>query len=364
MAKPKAVQSLVEDTEGFEHHVYSLNRLSALGGIRKLDETDRITCLTYGGPPYGILLETYLKPVAAWIGRDLQNRNMRVDVIHAHKLTIEGVIARHLAATLDRPYICSVRGNTDQKYLRLKPEKVRAFRKVARDAARLLPITPWIQAYVGTKLGIPMAGHAPLPTITECEGFIAPAQTQNRFVTAFHLDRWRPKGMPNLLTAMTQLKSGGTEVSLDVIGGGGEPAVRALTKEIEAHGLVNDVRLLGAVDHENMQQTLNGYSAFVMPTLRETFGMVYIEALFSGVPILYSRDRGIDGYFDDVDVGFRVDPTSSEHIAEGLLYLSQNEAQLKRSIGELQDNGQLDFFRREHICERYRNILMEIVDNA
>ena len=47
-----------------------------------------------------------------------------------------------------------------------------------------------------------------------------------------------------------------------------------------------------------MLETLNGYTALVLPTLRETFGMVYIEALFAGVPILYSQDRGVDGFFD------------------------------------------------------------------
>lgn len=38
---------------------------------------------------------------------------------------------------------------------------------------------------------------------------------------------------------------------------------------------------------------------FVMPSKPETFGLVYVEALSQGLPILYAKGEGFDGYFDE-----------------------------------------------------------------
>ena len=61
--------------------------------------------------------------------------------------------------------------------------------------------------------------------------------------------------------------------------------------------------------------------AFVMPSFSETFGMVYAEALLNGTPILYSKDTGFDGLFDNV--GVVVDPHSLVSIGEGLRKIVQ-----------------------------------------
>lgn len=46
---------------------------------------------------------------------------------------------------------------------------------------------------------------------------------------------------------------------------------------------------------------------FIMLSKRETFGLVYIEAMSQGLPIIYSKGTGIDGYFEDEDVGIPID---------------------------------------------------------
>ena len=331
-----------------------------MSGLQVADRTDRVTSLTYRAPPYGILLATFLNKVADWIREDLQGSNRRIDVIHAHKLTIEGLIAQRLAWKLGCPFICSVRGKTDQLYLRAKPGKIFAYRKVASDAARLLPITPWIEGYLAGKLGTTLPHAELLPTITECEQIFPPSDARERFSTVFHLDAWRPKGMPNLLLAIQSLKAQGHDVGLDVIGGGTDAATRALESEISKQGLSDNVKLIGPLQHTEMQQTLNGYVAMVMPTLQETFGMVYVEALFSGVPILYSKNRGVDGFFDDVDIGYRCDPKSVSSICDGLRFLRSNESELKKNILEYQQRGGLNQFMKSNILEKYKSIVSSV----
>jgi glycosyltransferase involved in cell wall biosynthesis len=69
-----------------------------------------------------------------------------------------------------------------------------------------------------------------------------------------------------------------------------------------------------------------------MPSHNETFGMVYTEALFAGVPVLYSKSTGIDGYLDGLDVGIGVDPSDDQAIASALVMLVKDNAKYRAQI--------------------------------
>jgi len=54
---------------------------------------------------------------------------------------------------------------------------------------------------------------------------------------------------------------------------------------------------------------------FVMPSYTETFGLVYAEAMSQGLPVIYSSDQGFDGQFEEGLVGYKVNPSNVEDIA-------------------------------------------------
>ncbi|MBB1536945.1 MAG: glycosyltransferase, partial [Bacteroidia bacterium] len=61
---------------------------------------------------------------------------------------------------------------------------------------------------------------------------------------------------------------------------------------------------------------------FALASLKETFGLVYVEALTQGLPILYSEGEGIDGLFDD-HYGRACNPRSKASIAAALAQITQ-----------------------------------------
>lgn len=68
---------------------------------------------------------------------------------------------------------------------------------------------------------------------------------------------------------------------------------------------------------------------FIMPSKAETFGLVYIEALSQGLPIIYTKDEGVDGFFDDFPVGVAVrDIHNPNEIIEGIFSIIDNYNQL------------------------------------
>lgn len=55
---------------------------------------------------------------------------------------------------------------------------------------------------------------------------------------------------------------------------------------------------------------------YVMPSIHETFGLTYIEAMTQGLPVIYSKGQGIDGFFNNGEIGFAVNPKSITDIQE------------------------------------------------
>lgn len=65
---------------------------------------------------------------------------------------------------------------------------------------------------------------------------------------------------------------------------------------------------------EVLIEKYNNADIYIQPSYTETFGLSYIEALTQGLPVIYSKGQGIDGMFEDGQVGYPVDPNSPEDI--------------------------------------------------
>ena len=61
-----------------------------------------------------------------------------------------------------------------------------------------------------------------------------------------------------------------------------------------------------------------------MPSKFELFGLVYIEALSQGKPVLYSKGEGIDGFLTNYRAGKAVDPDNADAIANGIKEIVKN----------------------------------------
>ncbi len=62
---------------------------------------------------------------------------------------------------------------------------------------------------------------------------------------------------------------------------------------------------------------------FVMPSFTETFGLVYAEALSQGVPIIYTKGQGFDGWAEEGSCGYGVDPNDPYDIADKIIQLKK-----------------------------------------
>lgn len=364
-SKTRAVEALLAGVDEFRHLVYSLNRANWHRGVAALPFGEDRIALSYGAPPYGIGLAHHLRPVTQAILDDIEHRRVVPSLIHAHKFTVEGLVAADVAAKLGRPFIASIWGDTDIKIFEAKRRLHERYRSIARRAALLLPAAPWTADYFRTALSLDADRFEVMPVMTAADAVLPPVTTgAPRFVTVLALDSWRRKGLDTLAQAVATFARDMPAVTLDIYGRGNSKALLDVKHVIEKSGAADRIKLMGPVPHTGVQETMNRYAAFLMPTRRETYGMVHVEALLAGVPILWSRDRGIDGLLDGLEVGYRCDPTSCNDVVDGLRFLATKEQRLKAEIRHHQSNGAFEFLRRPTIAARYRSLLLRAMGGA
>ena len=103
------------------------------------------------------------------------------------------------------------------------------------------------------------------------------AETGGKVVFLFVGILKNEKGIGVLLEAWKQLRATDAELWL---GGGGDDAV------IDAARAVPGVRILGKLGPEELRKAYHGASVFVFPSFYDGFGMVLLEAMSSGLPVI------------------------------------------------------------------------------
>lgn len=360
--KTKAIQHLVDGTPEFRHIVYSLNRINGWRGIASVPFGADRTAITYKALPKGLFWEARLMDVANYIIRDLDKKNITPDLIQGHKFTVEGLVAQDVAAYFKKPFILSLQGDTDTKILQMKHSLRSRFQVIADQAAMIFPFAHWPIDIFKKYLTLNDHKISILPVVPGFDSLSpAPVINEPRLLTVFHLDSWNRKNIVGMLNAIKIVQKDIPNIHLDVWGGGSVQTIKLIKKMLNDYNLQESVSLMGTTPNGDLPQLMKKYAGFILPSKRESYGLVYAEALFSGTPIIFSKDRAIDGFFETKKVGYACDPFNGKDIAKGINYLLAHQAELKSSITNLQSNGTLDVIRATTILDTYRNCIQRVL---
>jgi glycosyltransferase involved in cell wall biosynthesis len=136
------------------------------------------------------------------------------------------------------------------------------------------------------------------------------------------------KGPDVLLRALAELRSGGTDVSLTMVGDGAErPAMTALASDLGVKDRVTFIRYIG--DPEQLREQYLSAGIIVIPSRTEGVPGVLLEAMALGRAIVASRVGGI--------------PSVLEPGASGMLVPPNNPRALAAAISDLIDEPGLAF---------------------
>jgi glycosyltransferase involved in cell wall biosynthesis len=357
-AKTRAVANLLELLPEHAHLVYSLNRTGWRDGIHALAFGDAAgtdhRAVAYGAPGRGLFHATALDRLAGWILEDLGRRGLRPALVHAHKLTVEGLAGERVAAALGVPLLVSVQGDSDLKISGARPDLAPRFRRIWQGAAAVFPFAPWAGIALARRLGPRTGPLLPLPCPLAADRMLPPRPAGAPLVrSAFHLATAGRKNAAGLIAAAARAAAHLPDLRLEIAGGGDARAFARLARAA-ATAAPLQVGLPGPVPNAAIPAFLNGAAAFALVSHRESYGMVFAEALMAGCPCLIPRGRAIAGYLEEESVLLAADPAAPEEIAAALLRLLREEAAFKARLAALQASGGLARLMRPAIADTWR----------
>lgn len=128
------------------------------------------------------------------------------------------------------------------------------------------------------------------------------------------------KGLDTLIKAFS-MRFKNEKVRL-VIGGDGSQR-QWLEGIAKNEGIENQVTFTGALSREEVAEWMNKCDAFVLPSRYETFGVVYIEALASGKPVIGTFNGGAEDIVTK-DVGILVNIDNIKELSDAMDYIRKN----------------------------------------
>jgi D-inositol-3-phosphate glycosyltransferase len=295
------------------------------------------------------LVFDHLPEFVAGVRAIAAREGLRYDIIHSH-YWLSGWVALELQKDWGAPILQmfhtlghlknSVAGNLANREAHAR---TRVETDVMCGVQRIIAATPVDKAqmieYYGADperiqvlpLGVDLELFRPIPQ-EEARRYVGLGDQEERLL--LFVGRLDPvKGLNVLFDALCQLLRSLTPgdsrgVSLAVIGGDSVEAAEALRNEAicldevkERYGLKEMVAFLGSQSQETLPYYYSAADVCVMPSLYESFGLVALEAMACGTPVVASRVGGLPHVVADGISGYLVPENDPAGLAEKLKLL-------------------------------------------
>ena len=169
-------------------------------------------------------------------------------------------------------------------------------------------------------------------------------------VARLHLN----KGLTYLLQAMPWIVDEYHALRLVIIGGGPlEDQIRGMIRQLDLEK--NVVLLTEPIPNEEMSRIYPGCDVFVLPSVKEPFGRVVLEAMACGKPVVATRVGGLPDIVEDGRTGYLVDSADPSQLAMRVNDLLRDQKRI-RVFGWAGRKRVLERFTWANIARRYLEI--------
>lgn len=253
----------------------------------------------------------------------------RINKCHAHFLFSDGAVALKLYKKKGIPYIVAVRNTDVNIFYKYMFHLRSAGLEILNNAEQVIFITPsyrslLLENYIPAKFrNIISLKMKVIPNGIESYLLNDDVPKKNRGDSSvlkllYVGDFSKNKNIPTLLKCVQTLNQRNINTSLTLVGGGGNNEAD-IFKNLELPDY-QMVKFLGRINNrEELMRVYRDHDVFIMISFRETFGVVYLEAMSQGLPVIYTKGQGIDGYFEEGAVGYSVNPTDIPEIISKIM---------------------------------------------
>ena len=334
---------------GVQVDVFTRSQDPGIRRIVSLGDNARVIHLPAGPqrPMPREVVHQHLPEFVAGIDEFRETEDLSYDLIHAH-YWLSGVAALELRERWGAPVVQMFHtlGRLKNSVARapdeLEPElRIAEETRIIRDVDRIVAANVverahlvWYYGAVAERIAVVPCGvdtelFQPLGAATAKDLLELPPEP-----LLLYVGRLQPiKGLETLLEAMTRLRD---DARLLIVGGDQDEPENGhgeyLRGRVGALGLEQRVHFLGAQPQQRLRLFYAAAAATVMPSYYESFGMVALEAMACGCPVVASRVGGLTTTVRDGVTGFLVPEGDAGALAQRLTTVL-GDARLRERLG-------------------------------
>ncbi|MFC5440444.1 glycosyltransferase [Rhodanobacter ginsenosidimutans] len=267
-------------------------------------------------------------------------KERRVDVIHAHWLIPQGLVALGLKRRFALPYLVTSHGGD---LFGLRGRVLNALKRRVAAASSAMTVVSGAMRDEATAIGLQSPELVVLPMGVDLrERFVPGAGEKRATDELLFVGRLVPKkGLPYLLDAMPRVLALRPSVRLNIAGFGPEEA--SLRTQASRLGIESSVSFLGAMPQASLPQLYRRASVFVAPFIRDESGnqeglpVVLMEAIGCGCPVVVGEVAGVHDLLGSAAAEVCVDAKNAEALAAAILATLDDPEQATEHAKRIRD---------------------------
>jgi glycosyltransferase involved in cell wall biosynthesis len=293
-------------------------------------------------------------------------QEFQFDLIHAHVALPDGFCAMMVSEICNIPFIVTVHGQDLQITLYKNTGCKKALYNVFKNTKRIITVSNKLKKIAQNNIGFDEKNIV----IGNGVSVNSQIKDKNRIKAKNYLNQKTILSVSNLITlkgidfnlkAFALLIGKYSNLKYQIIGDG--PEKNRLIKLATDLGINERVEFLGRLDHKEVIKYMTKADIFSLPSWNEGFGVVYIEAMAQGKPVIGCRREGIEDFVEHGKTGMLVQPKNIDSLVKAIDYLLSN-ADKAQDIGERAQRFILKNYTWEKNAEKTIKVYCEVIKNA
>lgn len=168
------------------------------------------------------------------------------------------------------------------------------------------------------------------------------------------------KGLHVLIKAIYKLNN--EHIYLSVVGREDIDSryIRNIRNYIKMNELDKQIKFYGSLADEALQEKYLEHDVFVLPSVNEAYGIVFLEAMQFSMPVIGCKLGGANEIIDEAKNGYLIDPEDSEKLSD-LINLLHHDRQLLSGLSQSARQKYLLHPTWDESINRIRKFLQELI---
>jgi hypothetical protein len=291
--------------------------------------------------------------------------DFKFDIIHSHVALPDGYAGMKIAKNYKKPLIVTIHGQDFQQTIYKSRKCQKIIKRVVNFSKKTIVVSDKLKNIGLNKLKINFQKLIVISNGINTEDiYVKESNLIERYrgkkiiLSVSHLIKI--KGIDLNIKAIARLIGKYSNIVYLIIGDGKQRKnLKNLAKNLN---ITNNVKFLSQLSHDKAMEYMSICDIFSLPSWNEAFGVVYIEAMAHGKPVVACKEEGIDGIIKHEETGLLEKPKDSDAIVKAIDFLLSNPRKAQK-IGEKAKKLVLENYTWQKNAEKTSKIYKNVIKN-